>query len=139
MAHGFLKNKTKKQSFCFLLPLIITPSALCSPHLHVLFFSLFVLPSSPRPAPHRSSRWFPGAASPQSRAGSTGRRRRGAPTAPRREPSTRSSTCRSRSAPCQVSAATATVAGYSINSSCRKVFTFCTEVKREISMEKILW
>lgn len=82
--------------------------------------SRLLLPPPP-PSLSRFSRWFLGAASPPSPVGWAGRRRRVAPTAPRREPFTRSSTCRSQSALWRVRGFTAAL------KMCTKYQHFCIQ------------
>lgn len=96
-SHRFIKPHSLSLMWLFLSVLL-----LCS---H--FFSLpsILLPLFP-PTLSRSSRWFLVEASPTSRVGGAERRTAVALTAPRRELSTRFSTCQSQSALCRVRAST---------------------------------
>lgn len=96
-SHRFIKPHPLSLMWLFLSVLL-----LCS---H--FFSLpsILLPLFP-PTLSRSSRWFLVEASPTSRVGGAERRTAVALTAPRRELSTRFSTCQSQSALCRVRAST---------------------------------
>lgn len=88
--------------------LFLSVLLLCSHFFPLLFF--FFLPSILLPlfptTLSRSSRWFLVEASPTSRVGGAERRTAVALTAPRRELSTRFSTCQSQSALCRVRAST---------------------------------
>lgn len=94
-------------------PLSLMWLSLCPPFMFSLFsplFFFFFLPSILLPlfptTLSRSSRWFLVEASPTSRVGGAERRTAVALTAPRRELSTRFSTCQSQSALCRVRAST---------------------------------
>lgn len=79
-----------------------------TPLLHLSFILLPpLLPLTLSRPPSRFSRWFQGAASPLSHVGWAGRKRQVALTAPKRQPSMKSSICRSQSAHWRVRASTA--------------------------------
>lgn len=103
--------------------------SLCPPFMFSLFPPLFSLPSILLPlfppTLSRSSRWFLVEASPTSRVGGAERRTAVALTAPRRELSTRFSTCQSQSALCRVRASTTVFFIYLIFSFGTH-FYFCT-------------